>query len=201
MTNTGSRGPYAVGNARKQRILDVALETFALQGYRGSSLRDIADGVGISQAGLLHHFRSKEDLLAAVLHQRDDTDIAWYEQQRADGVSGLYVLRRLVEHNMTVPGLVRLFVTLSAEATDPDHPAHDYFRTRYQESRELFGGMLADAQREGEIRPEIDIALAAPLLIAVLDGLQIQWLLEPGFDLLAEIEAYLDSIRTRRANA
>ena len=48
------------------------MEVFATVGYHKGSLRDVADRVGMSQAGLLHHFPSKEHLLEAVLTWRDE---------------------------------------------------------------------------------------------------------------------------------
>src|SRR4249920_1985097 len=81
------RGPYAKTAARRQDILDTALEVFAQQGFRGGSLREIADRVGLSQAGVLHHFDSKEALLAAVLEQRDaHNDVAFSADLAAHGL-------------------------------------------------------------------------------------------------------------------
>lgn len=51
----------------RERILDVANELFVDQGYDGTSLREIADGMGFSKAALYYHFRSKEEILWALL--------------------------------------------------------------------------------------------------------------------------------------
>jgi len=53
----------------KQRILDVALDLFTEQGYDGTSLRQIAEQLGVTKAALYYHFESKEDILMA-LHMR-----------------------------------------------------------------------------------------------------------------------------------
>ncbi|MGV9308479.1 TetR/AcrR family transcriptional regulator [Nonomuraea sp. NPDC003727] len=188
-----TRKPYAVGIARRQQILDAARELFSVRGYRGASMRDVASQVGLTLAGVLHYFPSKEDLLAAVLQQRDDIDIPWFEEKWAEVGSFRVAMRELMIRNMTAQGVMRLFVTLSAEATDPEHPAHDFFQKRYRTSRELFSATIAQAQERGEVVPEA----SGPLLIAVLDGLQIQWLLEPEFDLLAALESYLDGIAVK----
>ena len=57
----------ARGRARRDQLLDVALELFAAKGYRGASLSEIAEKVGLSEAGLLHHFPTKVALLEATL--------------------------------------------------------------------------------------------------------------------------------------
>lgn len=54
-------------SATRDRILAVALELFAQHGYAGTSIRDIADRMGITKAAVYYHFRSKVDLLAEVL--------------------------------------------------------------------------------------------------------------------------------------
>jgi len=189
----GPRGPYAKTAARRQQILRTALEVFAEQGYRGSSLREIADRVGISQAGVLHHFGSKEVLLAAVLEERDAVDKQLV--RHAKGIALLDALRDLVAHNTQVPGLIRLYVTLSAEATDPEHPAHDFFVGRYARVRAEFARELAAARDTGDIGPETDVDRATQLLVAVMDGLQIQWLLDERMDMVAAFDRFLTTFR------
>jgi AcrR family transcriptional regulator len=56
-------------NSTRERILDVALELFLAQGYDGTSLRQIAEQLGVTKAALYYHFESKEDILRA-LHMR-----------------------------------------------------------------------------------------------------------------------------------
>ena len=56
-------------NSTRERILNVALELFGAQGYDGTSLRQIAEQLGVTKAALYYHFESKEDILRA-LHMR-----------------------------------------------------------------------------------------------------------------------------------
>ncbi|MEV0585081.1 helix-turn-helix domain-containing protein [Nonomuraea sp. NPDC050310] len=185
-----SRKPYAIGIARREQILRAARELFSVRGYRGASMRDVAAEVELTLAGVLHYFPTKEDLLAEVLQHRTDVDVPWFYATWEELGSFRLALRELMVRNMAEPGVMRLFTTLSAEATDPAHPAHDFFVKRYRTSRELFDEAVTKAREAGEVtRP-----VAGPALVAVLDGLQIQWLIEPDFDLLAALESYLDSI-------
>lgn len=185
-----TKKPYAVGIARRQQILEAAGELFSVRGYRGASMRDVAAQVNLTLAGVLHYFPSKEDLLESVLQQRTDTSVPWFEQRWEETGSFRQAMMELAARNMADPGMVRLFVTLSAEATDPSHPAHDFFVKRYRTSRELFSRTIERAQARGEVNSRA----SGPQLIAVLDGLQVQWLLEPSFDLAGELSRYLDTI-------
>jgi AcrR family transcriptional regulator len=187
-----ARRGYAKGRAKRQEILDQAMALFGETGYRGASLREIAARCGLSHPGLLHHFPTKESLLLAVLEHRDQADGA-----RLPGGSGLAALRGLVDLaavNATRPGIVELFVTLSAEATAAGHPAHDYFVRRYQTTVRIFEQAYQQARANGRLRPGTDTHAAARQLVALMDGLQIQWLLSGHqIDMAAILRAHLES--------
>jgi AcrR family transcriptional regulator len=188
-----TRGPYAKTEARRAEILQMALEAFSARGFQGSSLREIAEAAGLSQAGVLHHFSSKEALLAAVLAEKDAVSVSHFEN--AGGIGVLDALRGVVAENLAQPGLIRLFTTLSAEAINEDHPAHEYFQLRYAGARDLVAAALRQGQRDGEVRPDVDVDLSAAVLLAIMDGLQLQWLLNEQFDMVAGFDAFLVGFR------
>jgi AcrR family transcriptional regulator len=68
-TRDDSKVKRGSGSSTRERILDVALELFNEQGYEGTSLREIADGLGVTKAAIYYHFERKEDILLA-LHLR-----------------------------------------------------------------------------------------------------------------------------------
>ncbi|MCL8014902.1 TetR/AcrR family transcriptional regulator [Streptomyces sp. AS02] len=180
------RGPYRKGLERRRQILRAALEVYSEHGERGSSLKEIADRVGMSQAGVLHYFDSREELLVAVLAERDAVDV-----EATAGVStpGEAVARTAV-HNTRQRGLVDLFVTMSAAASDPDHPAHAFFSRRYADLTEQIGDGLHKAQERDELRTDIAPQHMARMLLALSDGLQLQWLLDPSVEMAEIIRAF-----------
>lgn len=188
----GAQRGYAKGRAKRREILDQAMALFGETGYRGASLREIAARCGLSHPGLLHHFPTKESLLLAVLEHRDQVDSA-----RLPNGSGIAFLRGLVDLaalNATRPGIVELFATLSAEATAPGHPAHDYFVRRYQTAVHAIERAYGQLRADGALRPGIDTHAAARQLVALMDGLQIQWLLsDHRIDMAAILRAHLDN--------
>jgi AcrR family transcriptional regulator len=183
MALSTKRGPYAKTAARREEILRVALDVFGRSGYRGSSVREIAAQVGLSETGVLHHFGGKVALLEAVLGARDQADAREHGFLRAFGRDSM---RSLVDHNQRRGGVVRLFTTLAAEASDPDHPAHGWFRQRYAKVRSQMAGEL-DAH-DGPVLPS---EVAAQLIVAVMDGLQVQWLLDPDVEMVPAFDAFL----------
>jgi AcrR family transcriptional regulator len=186
---------YAKGIAKREEILARALEVFAEKGYRKASLREIADSVGLSQAGLLHHFSSKEELFAEVLRKRDEVDSGTHDLG-VDWTVALDSLVGIVRHNAQVPGLVQLYATISAEAADPEHPGHDYFVSRYEQIVGGLEGYFRAEQEAGRVRAETDPRTLARLAVAVADGMQVQWMLDPSADMAEAIEAYWSLIRS-----
>ena len=186
MTDRG----YAKGRAKRAEILDTAMAVFGEVGYRGASLRDIAARCGISHPGLLHHFATKEALLMAVLEHRDQA--AGTGPDRSPGTAELWHLVEVVAGNAAQPGIVELFATLSAEATAADHPAHAFFAARYGRVVDQLASAYRAARESGELRAGIDPEVAARQLIALMDGLQVQWLYDPeGVDMAAVVAAHL----------
>jgi AcrR family transcriptional regulator len=174
-----ARGPYAKGVAKRDEILDVAMGLFARKGYDRTSFREIARETGLSQAGLLHHFASKEELFAQVLRRRDARNEQEYDENHGHPVTAEGLVA-IVRHNSEEPGLVRLFVTLAAESTDGDSAARSFFEERYRRLRHELASDIRRRQSADELAADMDPEVVAALLIAAADGLQIQWLLDGG---------------------
>ncbi|MFC7264445.1 MULTISPECIES: TetR/AcrR family transcriptional regulator [Streptomyces] len=157
---------------RRAEIVRAALEVIAERGYRGASLASVAERVGLTQQGLLHYFPTKDALLVAVLQERDQWDAVPDTQWRVD------LLASLVEYNAMRPGIIQTFSALLGESVTEGHPARGYFTERYARVRASMAAVLrteyGDRLPNG-LTPE----RTAPLLVAVMDGLQYQWLLDP----------------------
>ena len=189
------RGPYAKSRGRRAEIVGAAVEVFSTAGYHKGSLREVADKVGLSQAGLLHHFPSKERLLQAVLTWRDDEAGARMGTPFPEGLELLRAFVELAEHNASTPELVELHVVLSAEGTSTDHPLHDYFVLRYGVVYDLVLRALEHADARGELKPSVDQRSAARTIIALMDGLQVQWLLHrEQVDMAFDLRRYMQSL-------
>ncbi|MFJ6653408.1 TetR/AcrR family transcriptional regulator [Microbacterium sp. NPDC091313] len=190
-TERRPRGEYAKSEATRQAILDAALEVFAVSGYRAGSLREIAQRVGMSEAGLLHHFPRKSALLQAVLDHKDDLARSIVDFQIEDGVQALRDLVELARYNASMPGVIELFCTVSAEATAPGHPAHEYFQRRYAFVRDSVADAFVRIRESGRLAPGIDPRRAAVATVALMDGLQVQWLLDPSStDMAADLSEF-----------
>lgn len=182
------RGPRRGTVARREEILRAAATTFGQKGYKNGSLADVAEQVGMTHAGVLHHFKSKEQLLTAVLDFRDADQVKDLKGQHIPG--GVELFRHLIRTarmNAERPGIVQTYTVLTGESVTEDHPARGWATGRFQVLR----GEIANALRDWhpEITPEA-ADRAASAVIGVMDGLQIQWLLDPEAVDLADATAF-----------
>lgn len=196
------RGEYRKTRARRQAILAAALEVFGRSGYHKASLREVAELVSMSEAGLLHHFPSKAALLTAVLEHRDEESRHMVDFQAPDPRDTLRAVRDVVHRDAAQSGVVEVFAMVSAEATDPGHPAHDFFQARYAALLVELADLFRRLAEAGELRPGTDPRQAARGTLAIWDGLQVQWLLDrDGLDVADDLEAYLNLHLTRPLRA
>lgn len=198
MNRRGARGPYKKSARVKAEILEKATEAFAQRGFTGTSVREIAKAVGMTQQGLSHHFPTKEALLLAVLQRRDELAL---DQYRDRGMSATDILRAIIQDNLTKPGIVQLTTTLASEAIDPDHPAHEFFTEHFTAARQVFATLLRWGQRRGEIRDDLDAEELAPIVVAVYEGLQLQWMIDPELDLELAFEPLIRVLAPRPEGA
>ncbi|GIF26729.1 AcrR family transcriptional regulator [Actinoplanes tereljensis] len=190
----------ATGRGARTRaaILEAATRVFAVHGYRGGSLAAIAGEAELTQPGVLHHFPSKEHVLMAVLQERDRENVKqlrsgpWHD----GGVTALRTLLGLVEDNAIARERVQMFTALVGEGVSAAHPAHDFFVERYAHLRYQLIRALQRGQDAGEFRSDVDMAMIASLVLAAMDGLQIQWLLDDEETMPPRFAVLLDMLVT-----
>jgi len=195
----GAPGPRKRVNRREQ-ILHTAAEAFTAQGFHNTSLADIATMLGITPAGILHHFGSKTGLLTAVLELRDVRSPA------PEGAGMLDHLVATAERNAATPGTTQLYAVLSAESATDRHPAQGWFRDSYRVLRQEISAAVLERlgpdQRDAASAPgphgHAPAHDAAAAVIAAMDGLQVQWLLEPeAVDMSAVTDLVVDAVVAR----
>ena len=181
---------------RRRQILEITASLIAECGFWGLSMQDVADRCGLTVPGVLRHVGSKIGLLVAVLEHRDVEDArslrvelgvgeAEVPDEWSEGGPEGVDLRQLclatMRRNARQPEIVRLFAVLQAESLTPSHPAHTYFANRQRNALAAFTALAEPVTG----RPET----LARQIIAVMDGLQIQWLRTPDtVDLVGEWE-------------
>ena len=80
--------PRLTATARREQILDVALEVFATHGFHGASMNDVADAVGVTKPVLYQHFDSKRDLYQALIDEVGNRLLANIAKAAAEAIDG-----------------------------------------------------------------------------------------------------------------
>ncbi|WP_077087763.1 TetR/AcrR family transcriptional regulator [Mycobacterium rhizamassiliense] len=180
----------AKGEDRKQRILEVAQRLLTRNGWRATTLAQIAGEAGVTPAGLLHHFESKEQLLHAVLDARDLDD-----ESHADRAGDLLSqISQVAERFDRAPELLSTFTVLLVESILPDAPLHDRMLARQQAASEIVAAAIRNGQADGSYRVDIDPAVKAVEILAFIHGMETLWLLDPSIPLTEVFKQYAETL-------
>lgn len=193
---SGTRGPYRTGIETRRLLVENAIRVFGEHGFRGGSLRMIAESVGAPASLIVNHFGSKDGLLTAVLDHWDARQVSDADHH---GLAYVQMLRTRMRYSRDNPTWAEFFLTLGSEAIAADHPAHQYFVDRYAHIASRLQEEILHAAGSGEISPmaAVTARIEAQRLSAMMDGLQLQWLLDRELDLVAAFDDYLDAVIER----
>jgi len=180
----------AKGEDRKQRILDVAQRLLIRNGWRSTTLAQIAGEAGVTPAGLLHHFESKEQLLHAVLDARDLDD-----DTHADRTGDLFdQIAAVADRFHRAPELVGTFTVLLVENILPEAPLHDRMLARHRAATDIVADLIRRGQADGRYRQDIDPAVKAVEILAFVHGMETTWLLDPSIPLAEAFKQYAETL-------
>jgi AcrR family transcriptional regulator len=180
----------AKGEERKQRILAVAQRLLTRNGWRNTTLAQIAGEAGVTPAGLLHHFESKEQLLHAVLDARDLDDDS--HSDRAGDL--LAQIASVADRFNRAPELVGTFTVLLVENVLADAPLHNRMLARHRDAIDIVAEAIRRGQAHGSYRTDIDPAVKAVEILAFVHGMETIWLLDPSIPLTEVFKQYAETL-------
>jgi len=169
------------GESGRGRIMDEAATLFLRRGYEGTSLRQLADVVGMKAGSLYYHFSSKDELLTEILRRGIDVmQSAFDEAERA--TTGSPPLRRieahvrahlaaLFENGPYTAAHVMTFRTSPETVRDAVVPLRDAYEARWTD-------LLLTLQSDGQLDDEIDVNIARLALFGAMNS-SVEWF-DPG---------------------
>jgi len=184
------RGPYAKSDQRRHVLSKAALDLVRKHGHRNVSVSDIAELAETSEATVFYHFPTKEALLIAALAQHDDENI----RARGSEAGAIADMGARAEAGVQRTNYARLYNELAGAAADPAHPANEFFQARWARSTAVVATDIRRLQEAGRVDAAIDADATAHLLLAAWEGLQLQWMQGPAFDIRALIEAHIGAL-------
>jgi AcrR family transcriptional regulator len=192
-----ARGSYSKGEAMRRTILEGALNVLADDGYNKTSIRGIARALKLAPAHILYYFPTREDLLQEVI-------VEWNQRRFRELPADMDYFETWIalnESHKRVPGIVQLYTAFAAEAADPAHPSHEFFRSRFANLRITIADQIRIRQSSGAFDPQRDPLDTATKLIALSDGLQLQWLMDRTVDMAAGLRDAINELATPPAPA
>lgn len=191
---TGDRRQYPKGMLRRKQIYDVTLRLIDTYGADNVSLGKIANEVGLTSAGILHYYKSMDELLVNVMEE--------YDRQDMDSISGstrnpdkkmaelvrdpgmlLDTTIASLRRKTSPPGAVALYTYLLAKSADGSFPKRSYIMLRKQFRHQIIKVMIESMDVSGKLSSKISPDAFATAFKALLDGVQIQWLNDRNLDI------------------
>ncbi|HJB63786.1 MAG TPA: TetR/AcrR family transcriptional regulator [Candidatus Microbacterium pullistercoris] len=184
------RGPYAKSDQRRQTLGKAALDLVRRHGHRNVSVSEIAEVAETSEATVFYHFPTKEALFIAALAQHDEENI----RARGAEAGAIAEMGSRAEAGVQRTNYARLYNELAGAAADPTHPANAFFQERWARSVSVVATDIRRLQHEGRVGESVDADSAAHILLAAWEGLQLQWMQGPPFDIRALLEWHIRTV-------
>jgi len=184
------RNRQARGDQRRQEILDAAVELFSQRGYRGTGISALAERVGLTDAGVLYWFGTKERLLHEVVaeRRRATPPTALEDWTLSD-------LKSIGPQYAEEAQLTRLYLVLNAESFSEGEPLHDFFADRHRAGIEFLKLLLAKEQARGNVRTDVDVDEVAAEILGLGLGLQLISVTDAAIlDAVAVFDRFIDRL-------
>jgi AcrR family transcriptional regulator len=156
-----------------ESLLAVAVAVFNERGYDGTSMEDLSRRLGISKSSIYYHVSSKEELLALALDRALDGLFAVVEEIRASDAPAIDRLERLVRASVGVLADRLPYVTLLLRARGNTSTERGALARR-REFDQIVADLVKEAERDGDIRPDVEPAVTARLLFGMINSL-VEW--------------------------
>jgi len=177
----------------RELLLAAASELFAENGYRATSLADVAERSGVSRGSIPWHFGDKAGLLSAVAQRvQEDLDRGVAHPAAAGAVGAL----EIAEFATTAvrARTTRVILALLQEATDPASPIHDSFADMHASLREFFTAWISRPEVRSGLPDGVEPSHLATAMVGAMIGVNQQWNLNPA---AVDVDAaYFGLVRT-----
>ncbi len=185
---------------RRNRIMDAAMRVFARLGVHRARMEDVAQEAHVSKGALYWYFRSKDELLRAILARMFEPDLRLMEemvqQQDLPVVERLEVLARKALDSLPQVRLTQALLYEFYALAARKGPLRDLIRDYYQRYFQLLTELLRQGVERGELRIQ-NPQRAAMALLAQFEGLFLISVLLPSMDLNQEWQALSQEVLQR----
>lgn len=158
------------GNATREALIEAAMELWSQARWQVTGIAAVAERVGVTDAGLIHHFGTKENFVREVLAELDRQSWEYWRSRDMSGLDFIRALPEMARRSGEQPGLWELQLSFQAQNLDPDDPAYAYYTQRHGFLHRRYANAVRTGQEQGEIRPDADPDMVAGQILAFLMG-------------------------------
>jgi AcrR family transcriptional regulator len=168
------------GTALKEEIIEKSVKLFLQKGYNATRVEDITTATNVSKAAFYVHFKSKNELLETIIDRYEsifiDQAIRVVRKSREDFLRRIkYNHKWVTEFAYSNPELCVAFLTISAEMVGSGTTVEAKIRAIKSKYRAFIKELLELGRKEGKIKENLDLDLAAHIINALHDGILFEW--------------------------
>jgi AcrR family transcriptional regulator len=162
---------------KRRQILDAAIRVFARQGFHSTRVSDIADEAGVAYGLVYHYFRSKDEVLNELFSEHWSLLLAAIEETDREGANPRAKLQAVASfiidsyrHNPELMKVIIVEVTRAANSFGHTH------LPEIRKAYESIAKIVADGQKEGAFRRDIDPTFASMSFYGAIEQLLSGWI-------------------------
>ena len=174
--NEGTNGMPQARSGTLDRLFTAAIELFGERGYAGATVDDIVERAGVAKGTVYYHFRSKSELVSALLDDGLRRLAASFRSELEGAQGGAASLRALVHAELAYIERYQAFSKLvMSEMWRADRDWRDNLRTLREEYVAVFAGVLSRGVAAGEFRADLDVQSTASTLFGMIATAALDW--------------------------
>src|SRR4051812_3014595 len=192
------------GSGKRERILDAAVRVFAQEGFYNAKVSQIAQVAGVADGTIYLYFKSKDELLISLFEDRMERVNATLREALESSSNAVERLRKVVQLHLEMIAQNRhMAEVITVELRQSAKFMKDYANPKFAEFLRLIAAAIADGQKAGVLRPDLDPPLEARALFGALDEISLAWLVKGSqkLDLSRAAEqlghVFIDGLRAR----
>lgn len=183
----------------RQNLLGAALKVFSRQGYTAARLEDVAEEAGVTRGAIYWHFKNKADLYNTLVGETLGGIQSVVDRAVRQGGSFLEIQRRVMIYITTLPEVdevYRAVMELTILKTGYEPELQEGLRAKNEAARQMeteLAGYFRMGIAIGEVRAELDPVIAARSMMAYMNGILLNWLMDQqAFSLRECVPALVD---------
>jgi TetR/AcrR family fatty acid metabolism transcriptional regulator len=181
-------------NGKYEAILRAAIKVFARGGFFNSKVADVAKEAGVADGTVYLYFKNKDDILVSIFNHVTERALTHARNILGELEDPAEKLKRIVEGHLDMYASDRdLAIVFQVELRSSTKFMEQFSATKVTEYLDLIGGVIAEGQKQGVFRKDLNTKIVAKILFGALDEMVTNWVLtHKRYSLVSTAEPVMD---------